>query len=114
MRRITIIATLLAAALVPAASAHAAGTLARADADRIVVRHIQASASSQEAYGAYVVIRTSRRCERLSARRIACNFALFLMGLTPQATNRLCLSTVHVVRLPRGRIVKQSSPVVCG
>jgi hypothetical protein len=114
MRRITIITTLLAAALVPAASAHAAGRLSRADAERIAVRHIQSSASSQEANGAYVVIRTSRRCHRVTARRIACNFALFLRGLTPQATDTACVSTVYVVLTPRGRIIKQTWPLVCG
>lgn len=113
MRRITIITSLLAAAFVPAASAHAAAPIARADAERIAVRQIQVSTSNQEAYGAYEVTRTSHRCQRVNARRISCNYALFLRGLIREATETLCLSNVAVVRTAAGRIVRQSYPLVC-
>ena len=59
MRRITIITGLLAAALVPAASAHAARPLAKADAERIAVRQVQDSVSAAESYGVYEVKSTS-------------------------------------------------------
>ena len=113
MRRITIITGLLAAALVPAASAQAASPLAKADAERIVVRHVQNSASAAASYGVYEVTNTSHRCQRASARRIACNFAIYLRALTPDATDHLCLSSVSIVRTPQDRIVRQTSDLVC-
>jgi hypothetical protein len=113
MRRITIITGLLAAALVPAASAHAARPLAKADAERIAVRHMQNSATAAESYGVYAVTNTTHRCQRASARRVACNFALYLRGLTPEATDHLCLSSVSVVRTPEDRIVRQTSELAC-
>jgi hypothetical protein len=113
MRRITIITGLLAAALVPAASAHATGPLAKADAERIAVRHVQNSASAAASYGVYEVTNTTHRCQRASARRIACNFALYLRGLTPEGTDHLCLSSVSIERAPGNRIVRQTSDLVC-
>ena len=64
MRRITIITSLLAAVLVPAASAHAARPLAKADAERIAVRQVQDTVSAAESYGVYQVANTSHRCQR--------------------------------------------------
>jgi hypothetical protein len=116
MRRTTttiIITGLLAAALVPAASASAVRPLAKADAERIAVRHVQNSASAAESYGVYDVTNTSHRCQRASAGRIACNFALYLRALTPDVTDHLCLSSVTIVRTPGGRIVQQTSDLVC-
>jgi hypothetical protein len=113
MRRITIITGLLAAALVPAASAHAARPLAKADAERVAVRHVQASVSAAEAYGVYEVKGTSHRCQRASAGRIACNFAVYLRALTPEATDHLCLSSVVIARSPGGRIVRETAPLTC-
>jgi hypothetical protein len=113
MRRITIITGLLAVALVPAASAHAARPLAKADAERIAVRHIQNGASAAASYGVYEVTNTSHRCQRASAGRIACNFALWLRALTPETTDHLCLSSVVVARTPENRIVQQTSDLTC-
>jgi hypothetical protein len=113
MRRITIITSLLAAALVPAASAHAARPLAKADAERIAVRHIQSSASAAESYGVYEVANTSHRCERASAGRIACNFALWLRAVTPDATDHLCVSSVVIARSPGGRMVRETADLTC-
>jgi hypothetical protein len=113
MRRITIITGLLAAALVPAASAHATRPLAKADAERIAVRHVQNSASAAESYGVYEVTNTTHRCQRASAGRIACNFAIYLRALSPDATDHLCLSSVSIVRTPGNRIVRQTSDLVC-
>jgi hypothetical protein len=113
MRRITIITGLLAAALVPAASAHAARPLAKADAERVAVRHVQASVSAAEAYGVYEVKGTSHRCQRASAGRIACNFAVYLRALTPEATDHLCLSSVVIARSPGGRIVRETADLTC-
>jgi hypothetical protein len=113
MRRITIITGLLAAALVPAASAHAARPLAKADAERVAVRHVQASVSAAEAYGVYEVKGTSHRCQRASAGRIACNFALYLRALTHEATDHLCLSSVVIARSPGGRIVRETADLTC-
>ena len=115
MRRTTtiIITGLLAAALVPAASAHAARPLAKADAERIAVRHIQSTVSAARSYGVYEVTNTSHRCQRASARRIACNFALFLRSLTPETADHLCLSSVAIVRTPGDRIVRESAALTC-
>jgi hypothetical protein len=113
MRRITIITGLLAAALVPAASAHAARPLAKADAERIAVRHIQDSVSAAKAYGIYEVTNTTYRCQRASARRIACNFALWLRGLTPSTTDHLCLSSVAIVRTSGNRLIEQTGDLTC-
>ncbi len=113
MRRITIITSLLAAALVPAASAHAARPLAKADAERIVVRQVQDTVSAAESYGVYEVANTSHRCERASAGRIACNFALWLRAVTPEATDHLCVSSVVVGRSPGGRIVRETADLTC-
>jgi hypothetical protein len=115
MRRTTtiIITGLLAAALVPVASASAGRPLAKADAERIAVRHVQDSASAAEAYGLYAVKSTSHRCQRASAGRIACNFALYLRGLTSEARDHLCLSSVVIVRSPGGRIVRETAPLTC-
>jgi hypothetical protein len=108
-----IITGLLAAAVVPVASAQAARPLAKADAERIAVRHMQATVSAAEAYGVYAVKSTSRRCQRVSAGRIACNFALYLRGLTPEATDHLCLSSVAIVRTPGDRIVRETAALTC-
>jgi hypothetical protein len=115
MRRNTtiIITGLLAAALVPAASASAGRPLAKADAERVAVRHMQASVSAAEAYGIYEVKGTSHRCQRASAGRIACNFALWLRALTPETKDHLCLSSVAIVRTPGGRIVRETAPLTC-
>ena len=115
MRRTTtiIITGLLAAALVPAASAHAARPLAKADAERIAVRHIQSTVSAARSYGVYEVTNTSHRCERASAGRVACNFALYLKGLTPESRDHLCLSSVVIARTPGNGIVRQTSDLVC-
>ncbi len=113
MRRITIITSLLAAALVPAASAHAARPLAKADAERIAVRQVQDTVSAAESYGVYEVATTSHRCERASAGRIACNFALWLRAVTPEATDHLCVSSVVVGRSSGGRIVRETADLTC-
>ena len=113
MRRITIITSLLAAALVPVASAHAARPLAKADADRIAVRQVQDSASAAESYGVYEVANTSHRCQRASAGRISCDFALWLRAITPEATDHLCLSSVVIARSSGGRIVVGTAPLTC-
>src|SRR3954468_258257 len=108
-----IITGLLAAALVPAASASAASPLAKADAERIAVRHVQNSASAAASYGVYEVTNTTPRCQRASAGRIACNFALYLRALTPDARDHLCLSSISIARTPGNGIVRQPSDLVC-
>ena len=113
MRRITIITSLLAAALVPAASAHAARPLAKADAERIAVRQVQDTVSAAESYGVYDVTNTTHRCQRASAGRIACNFALWLRALTPDTTDHVCLSSIVIARTPGNGIVRQTSDLVC-
>jgi hypothetical protein len=113
MRRITIITSLLAAALVPVASAHAARPLAKADAERIAVRQVQDTVSAAESYGVYEVANTSHRCQRASAGRVSCDFALWLRALTPEATDHLCLSSVVIARSPGGQIVRGTADLTC-
>jgi hypothetical protein len=114
MRRITIITGLVAAALATAPAAHAS-PLARAVAEPVAVRHINVSAQNKAAYGLYDVTKTSHRCHRLRGDGWACNFALFLKGLMPQATEEVCLSTVEIVRSRGGRVVTQRpARLVCG
>jgi hypothetical protein len=115
MRRITIITGLVAAALATAPAAHAARPLARAVAEPVAVRHIQVNAQNKAAYGLYDVTNTSYRCQPLRGSGFSCNFALFLRGLMPQATEQVCLSTVEVVRSRAGRVVTQHpARLVCG
>jgi len=115
MRRIIITTGLVAAALATAPAAQGASVLARADAEPVAVRHIQRSAQNKAAYGLYEVTNTSYRCQRIRGGRFACNFALFLRGLMPQATEQVCLSTVGIVRTRGGRIVTQAPPgPTCG
>jgi hypothetical protein len=114
MRRITIITGLLAAALVPVTSAHAGRPLAKADAERVAVRHLQDNVSAAESYGMYDVKSTSHRCQRASANRVACNFALWLRGIKPGATDHLCLGSVAILRTPAGRIERgETSALTC-
>jgi hypothetical protein len=115
MRRIAIITGLVAAALATAPAAQGARPLARAVAEPVAVRHIQVSAQNKAAYGLYEVTKTSHRCQRLRGDGWACNFALFLRGLMPQATEQVCLSTVEIVRARGGRVVTQRPAVLtCG
>lgn len=113
MRRITIITGLLAAAALPVASAQAGRPLAKADAERVAVRHLQVSVAAAEAYGAYDVKSTSQRCQRASASRIACNFALWLRAVMPGLTDHVCLSSVTILRSSAGRIVRETTTPAC-
>ena len=107
MRRITITIGLLAAGLAVVPAADAARPLARAVAEPMAVQHVQRSANNKAAYGLYEVTRTTHRCQRIRAQRFACNYALFLRGLTPQAKETLCLGTVAIVRTGAGRVAAQ-------
>jgi hypothetical protein len=114
MRRITITIGLLAAGLTVVPAADAARPLARAVAEPMAVQQVQRSADNKAAYGLYEVTRTTHSCQRIRARRFACNYALFLRGLIPQATQTLCLGTVAIVRTPAGRIsAQQPADVTC-
>jgi len=61
----------------------------------------------------YAVNSTSHSCQRASAGRIACNFAVYLRALTPEVRDHLCLSSVVIARSPGGRIVKETAPLTC-
>ena len=110
MRRITITIGLLAAGLAVVPAADAARPLARAVAEPMAVQHVQRSANNKAAYGLYEVTRTTHSCQRILAQRFACNYALFLRGLLPQAKETLCLGTVAIVRTANGRIATHQPP----